>query len=459
MSGRILVVDDVATNRVVLRAKLAEAFYDVLQAEDGETALAVARRDRPDIVLLDAVMPGLDGFAVCARLKADPATRHIPVVMLTAELDSAARLRGLEAGADDFLAKPVADQALFARVRNLLREKTIVDELRLRAQTCRALGLEEDAAPAPVAGRPAAVQIVKADGIPASAAALRRLLTERVDVVDARAALSGRTPSARPDLVLIGMDPGRKAAALDLLSELRARPATRHSAFILIVPDGDIATAAAALDLGANDYVFAGSDPHELAVRVRSQIRRKRYSDRLRASVQDGLRLAVIDPLTGLYNRRYALTHLNRIALRAAETGKIFTLMLLDIDRFKQINDRFGHMAGDAVLAEVAARLRDNLRGEDLLSRHGGEEFMAALPDTGLDAARIAAERLRKTVAATPFRLPGVEVPFPVTLSVGVALGHPGRDEVTTLLREADSALYASKSGGRNLVRFAASAA
>ena len=141
MSGRVLVVDDVATNRLLLRAKLSSAYYDVVVAENGTQALEMARREQPDMVMLDVMMPDMDGFAVCAALKASSETSHIPVIMVTALDTPEERIRGLEAGADDFLSKPFNDLALFARVRNLMRMKMMFDELRLRDMTSRELGL------------------------------------------------------------------------------------------------------------------------------------------------------------------------------------------------------------------------------------------------------------------------------------------------------------------------------
>src|SRR5690348_8798402 len=136
MSARILVVDDVDINVKLLGAKLASEYFDVLTAGSGAAALAVCAAELPDLVLLDVMMPEMDGFEVCRRLKADPATAHIPVVMVTALSDAADRLTGLEAGADDFLTKPVNDIALFARVRSLVRLKRMMEEWRLREEVC-----------------------------------------------------------------------------------------------------------------------------------------------------------------------------------------------------------------------------------------------------------------------------------------------------------------------------------
>lgn len=461
MSGRVLVVDDAATNRISLKAQLTAACYTVAQAASGVEALAAARREAPDVVVMGVRMPGMDGIAACARLKTDPATRAVPVILIASAADQALRLRALGAGADDLLHRPVDETALKARLRNLLREKAMDDELALRAQTCRALGLAEEAAPPPLPEAPIRIEVVCA--APRACHAVRRalapLLKARIDCLSPRRALAARNAGDGPEVVIVLPDGGTGRDVLAVLPDLRSRSATRNSAILALLDGGpDGALAAAALDLGANDYAAVDTDPEEIALRVRGLIRRKRTSDQLRASVADGLRMAMIDPLTGLYNRRYAQHHLDGMASRAATVRGSYALMLLDIDRFKAINDRYGHAAGDFVLTETARRLSDNLRGIDMLSRHGGEEFLAALPDTTAEEARIAAERLRRIVADTPFAPPG-QPPLPVTLSVGVAMGGPDPTSVARVLADADRALYDSKHGGRNLVSFARRAA
>src|SRR6201981_464853 len=153
MTARVLVVDDVEVNVRLLEAKLASEYFEVLSADNGPRALEIAEAEQPDIILLDVMMPRMDGFEVCCRLKANPRTADIPVVMVTALSDVADRLRGLESGADEFLTKPVNDTALFARVRSLARLKRMMEELRLREGICgrfagRAMGTDGGPRPA-----------------------------------------------------------------------------------------------------------------------------------------------------------------------------------------------------------------------------------------------------------------------------------------------------------------------
>ncbi len=492
MSGTILIVDDVATNRIVLKVKLVEACYETLQAETGEEALQLARRHNPNLILLDLLLPGIDGIEVCRRLKADPACRDIPVIMMTALSDIESRVRALEAGADEFMTKSHDEMILPARIRSLLRARETENELRLRDTIWRDLGFAE-----PTAGFEPQGTVALVAGSPEEAMAWRRRLKPHLSanmvILDRQQALaitgqskpgqskpgqsepgqsepgqsgpvqSEPSQSMVPDVFLIAAGPEGSSSGLHLMSELRSRSGTRHAAICILVQPGQDAAAVMALDLGANDLITAGSDPREMALRLNTQLRRKDQADRLRASMRDGLRAAVVDPLTGLYNRRYAMPHVARIAERAQQTGRAFAVMILDLDRFKSVNDTWGHAVGDAVLVDVATRLRDNLRPVDMVARIGGEEFLVVLPDTPLAQAEIAAERLRHVIAERPVSITGGP-DVPVTISIGLALGGEiglnrsgapeslGQPEVQALIDRADHAMLMAKTDGRNQV-------
>lgn len=457
MPGRILVVDDIATNRLVLRAKLTGAYFEVIEADTGMAALQLARDEQPDLVLLDVMMPGIDGFETCRRLKLDPATLHIPVVMVTALDHQPDRVRGLEAGADDFLSKPHSDVALFARVNSLVRMKMMIDELRLRHETSRGFGLAE-------AGRMDAglnlslcsILLVADDDalLPRCESAILQSLGCRI--AKARGEQAAKVALLRDDFdaFVVGTrladgDPMRVA------SMLRARPETRQSPVLMLFEPQDLDRAHLAMDLGVADYVTYPPDLPELVARLRVQLRRKYYSDQLRNAVRDTMVMAVTDPLTGLYNRRYADLHLAAMLQRQADLGGHLAAMVLDLDRFKKINDSHGHAAGDAVLREFARRLLQNVRGIDLVSRMGGEEFLVVMPEIQAEFAASVAERVRQAVEVPGFRVPGVGATLNMTVSIGLAVHEPG-ESGDTLLHRADAALYVSKAEGRNKVTLAA---
>lgn len=454
MTARILVVDDVPANVKLLEARLVAEYFDVLTASDGYAALALCEKTPIDLVLLDIMMPGLDGFEVCERLKANPKTAHIPVVMVTALDQPSDRVRGLKAGADDFLTKPVNDLQLMSRVKSLVRLKNVSDELRLRAQTAQTIGLE-DIGRADRPDEPGNVLLV--DGRGSSQERLQRALKPIAEVSvisDPQAALFEAAEN-NFDLVIVNAnfddyDP------LRLCSQLRSLERTRFIPILLIAEQGSDELVVRALDLGVTDYLMRPVDPNELIARSMTQIRRKHCNDRLRASVQQTIELAVTDGLTGLYNRRYFDTHLKLLMDRAAARGRPLSICMTDIDRFKQVNDTYGHDVGDEVLREFANRIRTTVRGADLACRFGGEEFIVVMPDTSAEMAAGVAERLRTIIESLPFAIPQADGPLKVTASMGIATLRPGSDTAEALLKRADTALYQAKHEGRNRVVAAA---
>jgi two-component system cell cycle response regulator len=451
MTARILVVDDIPANVKLLEARLLAEYFDVLTADNGHDALAICERTQVDLILLDVMMPGIDGFEVCERLKDNPRTAHIPVVMVTALDQPSDRVRGLKAGADDFLTKPVNDVQLMSRVKSLVRLKTLTDELRMRAATAQALGME--ALGGALGDEPGAVLLV--DGRASSQERIVRALAPIADVTcmsDPQAALFEAAENPF-ELVIVNAnfsdyDP------LRLCSQLRSLERTRYLPILLIAEQGHDELVVRALDLGVTDYLMRPIEPNELLARSLTQIRRKRYNDRLRSSVTKSIELAVTDGLTGLHNRRYLDGHLKLLIDRANARGREMSVCITDIDRFKLINDTHGHDAGDAVLREFANRLRTAVRGADLACRYGGEEFVLVMPDTSPQTAATVAERLRMTIEQDPFRLGGGAA-LQVTASLGIASLLPG-DGPEALMKRADSALYEAKRSGRNRVVAAA---
>lgn len=451
MSARVLVVDDFAPNRALLEAHLTAEYFDVLTAANGLEALAICARGDADIVLLDVMMPGMDGFEVCRRLKLDPATHHIPIVLVTALDQPADRVRGLEAGAEDFLTKPIDELALIARVRSLSRLKVVLDELRSRAATSTTLGMPDpvlDAIRQDVSG--ARVLVVE------DRAAATRLIAETlatshlVDVEsDPQEALF---KGAEGDYDLFVVSLGLQGHdGLRLCSQLRSLERTRQVPIVIVAEPEERQRLLRALDLGVNDYLLRPIDRNELIARARTQLRRKFYADRLRDSVQASIELAIVDTLTSLHNRRYFDTNFAALMDQAARRGRPLSLMILDIDHFKRVNDTYGHDAGDSILKTFAARIRNVIRNSDLICRLGGEEFAVLMPDTTLEVGTRVAERVRRSIDSAPFALAIGRPPVPVTVSIGLAERGAIAD-VDALMRRADAALYRSKGAGRNRV-------
>jgi two-component system, cell cycle response regulator len=452
MTARVLVVDDIPANVKLLEARLSAEYFDVITAMGGAEALAICERAECDLVLLDAMMPDMDGFEVCWRLKSSPATHHIPVVMVTALDQPSDRVRGLEAGADDFLTKPIPDLALIARVRSLARLKMAADELRMRAVTSRDIGIESPERDA-VADDGRRGRILIVDDRPASHERVAAVLGKEHSVeieADPNEALF-RAAEGNYDLLIISLGL-QNFDALRLCSQVRSLDRTRNIPILAIAePDND-ARMMRGLEIGVNDYLMRPIDKNELLARARTQVRKRRYTERLRDNVQMSIEMAITDALTGLFNRRYMESHLGTLIEQAITRGKPLTALVLDIDYFKSINDTHGHDAGDDVLREFALRIKRSIRGIDLACRYGGEEFVVIMPETDMAVAAMVAERLRRRIAADPFAIQQGARTVPVTISIGIAALRGKDDNAAGLVKRADQALYRAKRDGRNRV-------
>lgn len=450
MTARILVVDDIPTNVKLLEARLSAEYFDVLCADNGARALSICQTEQVDIVLLDIMMPDMDGFEVCERLKANPATAHIPVVMVTALDQPADRVRGLKAGADDFLTKPVNDLQLISRVKSLVRLKTMSDELRARAQTAQNINAGDPISESAQIEKPGRVLLI--DERPSSQERIIKALKPVAEVFAISEPAAALFEAAENDYEMVIVNSNfENFDPLRLCSQLRSLERTRFLPLLLVTEQGDETMIVRGLELGINDYIVRPIDPNELVARTLTQIKRKRFNTKLRENLDQTIEMAVIDALTGLNNRRYLDNHLKVLFTRAAARQRPLSVCITDIDRFKDVNDTYGHDAGDEVLREFASRLRSTVRGADLACRYGGEEFVVVMPDTPVEMAAAVAERLRSIIEGAPFTLrSGRELH--ITASLGIATNALSVETPEALMRQADMALYEAKTAGRNRV-------
>ncbi len=468
VQGTILVIDGVSTNRIMLKVQLTAAYYAVEQADCLADVLEAARHCRPDLVLTAMTLPDGTAADVKEALRQDELLADVPVIAISQSNAPERRLNALSAGIDDVLPQPVDDVILQARIRSLLRVHSANEELHLQRDASHGFVLPLSDRHAGIDCAGASVALVAQDTQTARDWAKRlkghaphELRCHQMDDIQ----LMMTAPVA--DVFVIELNELSAGPGLRLLADLRARAATRKSVVIAVPNPADPQIAAEALDRGAHDVLQSGFDVDELALRLTTQLQYKTRNDRLRDSLRNGLRAAVQDPMTGLYNRRYAKPFLDRTAERATESDDTFALMLADLDHFKRINDQYGHPAGDAVLIEAARRLQAELRPVDLVARVGGEEFMMVLPGADEVSAGMAAVALCNAINSKPFKVPGISQPIEVTISIGAVIGrdlqHKGSDTgrggserlakgVTDLISQADRALYNAKNAGRNQV-------
>ena len=447
MTATVLIVDDLDANVKLLEAKLLSEYYTVLTANSGARALEMLANNEVDIVLLDVMMPEMDGVETCQEIKSNPETTHIPVVMVTALSDIEDRIKGLEAGADEFLTKPIDDVALYARVKSLTRMKTVIDELKLRNKTAAELGGEvtqpkEDFAECKILLLDD--DVIQAKNIKINLASL----TEQFKVLTSPDNIDN-LESFAPDLVIISCQIDA-ADPLRIGVMLRSKPTFRNAVLMFLAEEENMPMVIKGMELGINDYFMYPVDKSELQARIKTQLRRKQYQDDLRTELEESVDLSTKDSLTGLFNRRYFDIHIKQMTEKARASGHKICMMMLDMDHFKQVNDTYGHPAGDAVLKTLAKTLKNSFRITDLVSRYGGEEFVVLL-NTNITEGKQIAEKIRATIEGIDFLLPGQDQPLKKTTSVGISEFSPD-ESLEEFISRTDKALYEAKETGRNKV-------
>ncbi|MFY0679387.1 MAG: diguanylate cyclase [Thalassovita sp.] len=455
MPGKVLVIDGISTNRIVLRVKLSSAFFTVLQASNGTEALAMLAHEKPDLIMVSAVLPDMTGEMFCKRVKRVDGGRDRPVVLTLPESNRDALISGLRAGADEVMCHPFSDELLYARLRALIRSRNSLDDLGLSETHDPGYGLAEPMTPYLPPLRIGLVTTQVAKGVLWRQAMnlhpRHQLVTYTPRNLMQEFALTGV-----PDILVLHLPAGTKDNGLTLLAGLHAQPDLRRTQFMVVLDEHSNYLAADALDLGANDLLFNGFDAQEATLRLSKLARNKHLADRLHHSVRDGLRAAMTDALTGLHNRRFAMPELTNLLTQSQVSKRPVAVLMADIDHFKQINDSFGHAIGDAVLRQIASRMSAMMRPQDLLARIGGEEFLIALPGLSVDQARLAAKRLCSAIGTRPLTVAGLPDPITTTISIGLALTPCPKTHAhvtaAELMKQADTALYSSKAEGRNQV-------
>lgn len=453
MPGKLLIVDSIATNRIVLTVRLENAFYDVSQAESSADALAYLKTATPDLILINGQLQDQDAIHFCEALRRQKKTAYLPILIICNDNGRDERLRALKAGANDVLVRPIQEDVMLARLRSLLRTHETAEESQLREHTNKALGFAET--PAGFTPRYNILLATYDSGTSKRWAALLKPALPYAFVPKVHGEALRDMPSApAPDLFIIAIDDRNPEPGLRLIAETRARAATRNAGVLVIMDRQDRRTLVDSMDMGAHDVMVHGFDVDETVSRISTLVKQKKFADNLRADLKSGLQAAVTDELTGLFNRRYATMHTKKLVEQAHRKGRQIAVMLADLDHFKSVNDQYGHAVGDTVLVGATRRIRENLRGVDLVARMGGEEFLIVLPETSVERAEDTAARLCTLLRETPIALEDHVSKVPITMSIGIAMAGRGLPDMSVdeLLDQADKALYEAKARGRDQV-------
>jgi diguanylate cyclase (GGDEF)-like protein/PAS domain S-box-containing protein len=431
-ASTVLIVDDEDRNRKLLEVLLRAEGYLTQSAANAEEALTRIARSAPDLILLDVMMPGMDGYQLATMLKADPVTLNIPIIMLTAQVDRSARIAGLKAGAEEFLTKPFEPSELSLRVRNLLRLKAFSDFLQNHGAI-----LEEQ-----VRARTADLHRFRA-AMDATADAITLVSRSTMRFIEVNATACRMLGYEREQMLKIGPAQLFRGGTHQLEQEyddvIAGGGAGESKELRLRRQDGSdllVEVTLHAQRSGA-DWIIVG---------VLSDITERKNAERRL------IRMAHYDALTGLPNRTLFYKNLTRILASASDRGWSVALLCIDLDNFKNVNDTRGHVLGDELLCQVSRRLVDCVRIRDSIARLGGDEFGIILVARDSQQRAYAVAKRVRGVLRVPFALNGIEVA--VGASVGIALYPDDTVNAETLIRYADTAMYQAKRAGRDVFRF-----
>jgi two-component system, cell cycle response regulator len=448
---RILIVDDEPLNIKLLNGKLPEGKYETLSCTSGIEAIRIATQEEPDLILLDVMMPDMDGFTVSRLLKEKATTRGIPIILVTALDGLDNKLKGLETGADEFLTKPVNTIELLSRINSLLRLKQYRERLSLHNQSEKSFNASAGQADKPEESFfPAKILIVDDDEkdsqifksffkdrnydlewVKSGEEALDLVLWKDFDLI-------------LLDVLLPGLD------GFEICSRLKNAARTRDIQIILVTCLPELTNKIKGIELGADDYLIKPINSRELQARTKVLLDKKRCMDLLYLKYESALNSAIYDGLTTLYNQTYFRKFFEQEMKRAARQKYQVTLIILDVDNFKEINDSWGHLSGDHILSELGSLIKNNVREIDLTARYGGDEFALVLPYADQDEAIQVAERVRAAIVSHPFSQNNGSETLRLTISIGIASFPTDGSTLEEVIRNADQALYLAKREGKN---------
>jgi two-component system cell cycle response regulator len=442
--ARILVIDDDPQITRLFSIFLGDEGYKVTVGSRAADAISKARSLSPDLILLDVRMPDLDGYETTRRLKGDPVTSSIPVILITGLNDQDNKLKGLEAGADEFLPKPVDPSELLVRIRSMLRLKEYREQLRSRSLSYPAEHPAHDHAERKESGPHGVVVLLEDES---ERGVVVAGLSRNLYRVMAASPADGPNAVAQHQADMVILD---STVPPELLSAFRDED--NHLATLAAVPPDDPELRVRLLDWGVSELLVRPFDSREVALRAARLIKQKTELHALEKRYRDALSAASNDSMTQLSNHGYFRRFLELEVKRSRRQNHPTSLIMLDIDDFKSKNDSFGHAMGDMILIEAASRIKRSLREIDLAARYGGEEFAVVLPYTDRAGAAVVAERIRAAIASCTFPDLASQQPLAVTASLGLAVCPDDAVSPEDLIRFADDLMYRAKEAGKNRV-------
>ncbi len=451
---KILIVDDDPLDVKLLDASLSSEDYKVFNAHDGSTALEKIETIQPDLILLDIIMPGIDGYEVTRRLKTSTKTRDIPIILITSLTGTDDKSKGMQAGADEFLNKPVNTTELLARVKSLIRLKKYHEQLNSRNKSEVSFVKSPHSIASSIPEKEMPVILLAEDNendLRLLRAHLNGQSYQIKYVKTGEEALSFCLKQKADLLILDVILPGING--FDVCRQLKNNDATKKIQILMVTSLNDLESRIKGIEFGADDFLIKPIHKDEFIVRVTALLRKKSYLDMLSKKYESTLYAAITDKLTCLYNRDYFNHFIDYEIKRCDRQNQTIGLVMIDIDDFKTVNDTYGHLTGDRILEKFGILIKNQIREIDLAARYGEEKFAVVLPYVNQAHAESIAERIRNSVSAFDFFNQQEEPALKITISLGIALYPEHAKTVADLIEKAGKALYCAKKDGKNAFR------
>jgi two-component system cell cycle response regulator len=451
---KVLIADDSQVSLASLEKVFSTSVFHTIRALNGKEAFEKAVCELPDLILLDVMMPEMNGFEVARILKDDSRTHSIPIIMVTALDDPENEHAGREAGAEEYLSKPVRPQELIARANSLIALRQYRDQLNIRnhSQWSFIVGKNsDDAGPEPQKELPLVLLVEDNES---DAEMVRHFLKDlhlQLERLSNGADAVELCQTGRVDLLLLDiLLPGLNG--FEVCRQVKNSEKGKDLPIVVITCLEDMDSRLKCIELQADDFLVKPITGRELQARVKILLEKKKQLDRLRSHYEEALNSAVVDWLTGLYNHGYFKKFLDLEIKKSLRQRYPVTLIMIDIDNFKAVNDAYGHPTGDEILQELAQVVRKAVREVDLVARYGGDEFAVVLPYSDGHGALQVARRIDEAIKKYGFTPKASAQKTLLTVSMGVA-GYPeDAVHVDGLIHSADQKLYMAKTRGKNQI-------
>lgn len=454
MHASILIIDPIAPHRIQLQVLFERTQYKIDVAASATEARAYLKKHRPVLIVTTDSLNDQNPLSFVCELKARSECSAIPVIVLS-RYGRITTLEALRAGAADLFAAPFIPELILTRVRSLLRYvDTSQDKWVREAADCMG-GLSEAQRPFEVARRISIIGQADSDQA-ALCVGIKQHRGFRVSFLspDDGTLLASRL--IRADAAILVKGDQSYDDITRLLVDMRAHPMLRDLGVIIV---GAFSTEQKKhlFDLGAHEVIAADTPLEECILRIGVLVERKQIQERQKQNLMFSMQAAIVDPLTGVFNRRFALPRLHNILKDAYQHNAACSIAMLDIDHFRAVNTRYGHVTGDHVLRSVADLLREHVRGQDIVARMGGEEFLIVMPNCAKDEGHHLVENMRRMIKEKRIKARGSEQTVHVSVSIGLVSAPSDEfptlpDSLDEVIARADAALYHSKEAGRNQV-------